>query len=47
MVLWSYIQEHPNAQPAVVLAFKLLRRWLKVSSANCENLGIKPVTPGL
>ena len=26
MVLWFYIQEHPNAQPAVVLAFKLLRR---------------------
>ena len=26
MVLWFYIQEHPNAQSAVVLAFKLLRR---------------------
>ena len=26
MVLWFYVQEHPKAQPAVVLIFKRLRR---------------------
>ena len=26
MVLWFYVQEHPKAQPAVVLVLKLLRR---------------------
>ena len=26
MVLWFYVQEHPKAQPAVVLILKRLRR---------------------
>ena len=26
IVLWFYVQEHPNAQPAVVLVLKRLRR---------------------
>ena len=26
MVLWFYVQEHPKAQPAVVLVLKRLRR---------------------
>ena len=42
MVLWFYVQEHPNAQPAVVLILKLLRRrdhGLKSRPTDCEKSG--------
>ena len=40
MVLWFYVQEHPNAQPAVVLVLRLyiLRRKSLVSTDTvCNN----------
>ena len=50
MVLWFYVQEHPKAQPAVVLVLKRLRRrgnGLKSHLTDWEKLGIEPATPGL
>ena len=50
MVLWFYVQEHPKAQPVVVLILKRLRRWghsLKSHRTDWEKPGIKPATPGL
>ena len=41
--LWFFVQELLEAQPAVVLALKLLRRrgkWLEVSSDRLGELGI-------
>ena len=49
-VLWFYVQEHPTAQPAVVLILKRLRRRghdLKTHPTDCEKPGIEPATPGL
>ena len=43
--LWFYVQEHPRAQPAVVLVFKHLS--LKSHPTDWEKPGIKPATPGL
>ena len=48
--LWFYVQEHPKAQPAVVLVLKRLRRWgnsLKSHLTDQEKPGIEPATPGL
>ena len=48
--LWFYVQEHPKAQPAVVLILKLLRKWghsLKSHPTDWEKPGIEPVTPCL
>ena len=45
MVLWFYVQEHPKAQPAVVLVLKGLS--LKSHPTDWEKPGIKPATPGL
>ena len=45
-----YIQEHPKAQPAVVLILKRLRRrglGLKSHPTDWEKPGIEPATPGL
>ena len=50
MVLWFYVQEHPKAQPAVVLVLKCLRRrgnGLKSHLTDWEKRGIEPATPGL
>ena len=51
MVLWVfYVQEHPKAQPAVVLILKRLRRQghsLKSHPTDWEKPGIEPVTLGL
>ena len=50
MVLWFYVQEHPMAQPAVVLVLKRLRRrdnGLKSHPTNWEDSGIEPATPGI
>ena len=48
--LWFYVQEHPKAQPAVVLVLKRLRRrdnGLKSHPKDWEKPGIEPATPGL
>ena len=48
--LWFYVQEHPKAQPAVVLVLKRLRRRgndLKSHPTDWEKPGIEPATPGL
>ena len=48
--LWFYVQEHPKAQPAVVLVLKRLRRrgnGLKSHPTDWEKPGIEPATPGL
>ena len=45
--LWLYVQEHPRAQPAVVLVLKYLRRWgngLKSHPTDWEKPGIEPAT---
>ena len=45
-----YVQDHPKAQPAVVLILKRLRRrdhGLKSYPTDWEMPGIEPVTPGL
>ena len=50
MVLWFYVQEHPRAQPAVVLGLKRLRRRdkrLKSHQTDREKPGFEPATPGL
>ena len=50
MVLSFYVQEHPKAQPAVVVTLKCLRRLgygLKSHPTDWEKPGIKPATPGL
>ena len=50
MVLWFYVQEHPKAQPAVVLVLNGLRRrshGLKYHPTDWEKPGIEPATPGL
>ena len=50
MVLWFYAQEHPKAQPAVVLILKRLRRrgnGLKSHPTDWEKPGVEPATPGL
>ena len=50
MVLWFYVQEHPKAQPAVVLILKRLRRRghsLKSRPTDWERPGIGTETPGL
>ena len=50
MVLWFYVQEHPEAQPAVVLVLNRLRRRdnsLKSHPTDLEKPGIEPATPGL
>ena len=50
MVLWFYAQEHPKAQPAVVLVLKRLRRrgnGLKSHPTDWEKPGVEPATPGL
>ena len=50
MVLWFYVQEHPKAQPAVVLVLKRPRRRdnsFKSHPTGWEKPGIEPVTPGL
>ena len=50
MVLWFYVQEHPKAQPAVVLILKRLRRQvnsLKSHPTDLEKPGIEPATSGL
>ena len=48
--LWFYVQEHPKAQPAVVLGLKRLRRrgnGLKSHPTDWEKPGNEPATPGL
>ena len=48
MVLWFYVQEHPKAQPAVILVLKRLRRLesrLKVSSDRLGEAGIRTCDP--
>ena len=50
IVLWFYVQEHPKAQPAVVLVLNYLRRQghgLKSHPTEWDKLGIEPATPGL
>ena len=50
LFLWFYVQEHPKAQPPVVLVLKRLTRWghsLKSHPTDWEKLGIKPATSGL
>ena len=50
MVGGFYVQEHPKAQPAVVLVLKHLRRGghgSKSHPTDWEKLGIEPATPGL
>ena len=42
MVLWSYVQEHPKAQPVAVLIFKASQKMgprLKVSSDSLGEAG--------
>ena len=48
--MWFYVQEHPKAQPAVVLVIKHLRRQghgLKSHPTDCDKPGTEPATPGL
>ena len=48
--LWFYVQELPNAQPALVLVSKRLRRrdnGLKSHPIDWEKPGIEPATSGL
>ena len=48
--LWFNVQEHPEAQPAVVLVLKRLRRWvngLKSHPTDWDKMGIEPATPDL
>ena len=48
--LWFYVQELPEAQPAVVLILKRLRRrgnGLKSHPTDWEKPGIELATPGL
>ena len=50
MFLWFYVQEHPKAQPIVVLTLKRLRERdhsLKSHPTDWEKPGIEPATPGL
>ena len=50
MVLCFYVQEHPKAQPAVVLVLKRLRRrgkGFKSYPTEWEKPGIEPATSGL
>ena len=50
IVCGFYVQEHPKAQPAVVLVLNCLRRQghgLKSPQADWEKLGIEPTTLGL
>ena len=50
VVLWFYVQEHPKAQPAVVLVLKRLRsraNGLKSHPTDWEKPGFEPATPGL
>ena len=50
MVCGFYVQEHPKAQPAVVLVLNCLRRQghgLKSPQTDWEKPGIEPTTPGL
>ena len=50
MVLWFYVQEHPKAQPAVVLVLKHLGRrgnGLKSHPTDWEKPGLEHATPGL
>ena len=50
MVLRFYVQEHPKAQPAVVLILKNLKgrgHSLKSHLADWEKPGIEPATPDL
>ena len=45
--LWFYVQQHPKAQPAVVLVLKRLRRGgngLKSHPTDWEKPGIEPAT---
>ena len=47
MLLWFFVQELLEAQPAVVLVLKRLRRrgkWLEVSSDRLGELGIEKPT---
>ena len=48
--LWFYAQEHPKAQPAVVLVLKRPRKRdhsLKSRPTDWEKPGVEPATPGL
>ena len=48
--VYGFVQEHPKAQPAVVLVLKRLRRrgnGLKSHPTDWEKPGIEPATPGL
>ena len=48
--MWFYVQELPQAQPAVVLVLKRLRRrgnGLKSHPTDWEKPRIEPATPGL
>ena len=50
MVLWFYVQEHPMAQPSVVLVLKHLRgrdNDLKSHPTDWEKPGIEAATSGL
>ena len=50
MVLWFYVQEHPKAQPAVVLILKHLKgrgHSLKYHPTDWEKPGIELATPDL
>ena len=50
LVLWFYVQVHPEAQPAVVLVLKRPRRrghGFKSHPTDWEKPGIKHATPGL
>ena len=50
MVCAVYVQEHPKAQPAVVLVLKRLRRrghGLKSDLTDWERPGIESATPGI
>ena len=45
-----YVQEHPKAQPAVILISKRLRRrghGLRSHPTDCEKPGIEPAIPCL
>ena len=49
-VLWFYVQEHPKAQPAVILVLKRFRRrgnGLKTHLNDWEKPEIEPATPDL
>ena len=50
MVLWFYVQEHPKAQPAVVLILKHLKgrsHSLKSHPTDWEKPGIELAAPDL